>query len=316
MRTLLYGSGAVGLGVAASLMDCGWEVNIKASGKTKDAINKKGIKRTGLFKEVEVPASDVKVFEQLSDIRGSEYDYILVSTKATVNEGNAWDLFHNRHLLKSGGKVVLFQNGWGTDEPYLKLFNKDQIYNARVITGFSRPERNVSEVTVHASPVLVGSLHNQPVEPLRPLAEAIDHGGIPCELTNEIQKALWAKMLYNCTLNPLGAVLNVCYGKLTECENSVFIMNRIIEEIYAVMKAAGYKTYWNTADEYKEVLYGQLIPSTYDHRSSTLQDIEKKIKTEIDTLNGSVVRLGEKMGIPVPYNTMIYNLIKTMESYF
>lgn len=316
MRALLYGSGAVGLGIAVSLLDCGWEVDIKASGSTRAQICEKGIKRTGLFGEISIPASDISVFEHLSDIKSGNYDYILVCTKAISNEENALDLSRNRHLLKTEGKLVIFQNGWGTEEAYLKYFTKAQVYNARVITGFARPERNISEVTVHAAPIMIGSLYNCPVDSLKPLVQAIDQGGIPCEVTNDIEKALWAKMLYNCTLNPLGAVLNVCYGKLTECRNSISIMDTIIEEIYQVMEAAGYQTYWDSAEVYKKVFYGQLVPPTYNHRSSTLQDIEKKNPTEIDTLNGSVVKLGKSLGIPVPYNEMLCHLIKTMESQY
>ncbi len=316
MKALLYGSGAVGLGIAASLLDSGWEVDIKASGDTADTIREKGIRRIGLFKSVEIPPENIKIYSLLSDISAGTYDFILVCTKALANEENALDLSNNRKLLKPEGRLVIFQNGWGNDEPYLKYFDKATVCNARVITGFARPERNVSEITVHASPILIGNLHGQTIEPLKPLAEAITLGGIPCEVTNEVQKALWAKMLYNCTLNPLGTVLGVSYGKLTECTNSISIMDKVIEEIFTVIQAAGFETYWKTADEYKKAFYGELVPSTYNHRSSTLQDIEKKIRTEIDTLNGSVVRLGHRLGIQVPVNEMLLNLIKTMESYF
>lgn len=252
----------------------------------------------------------------MDDIQIDSYDYILVCTKAMFNEIIATDIYNNRSILSDSGKIVIFQNGWGNDEPFLKYFGTDKVFNARVITGFTRPERHTSEVTVHASPVLIGNLHNQPSDAVAVLAEAINEGGIPCSVTNEIEKALWAKMLYNCTLNPLGAILGVNYGRLTESESCVDIMNTIIDEIFSVIKAGGYQTYWNDSKEYKEVFYKQLIPPTYNHRSSTLQDIERKSKTEIDTLTGSIVSLGAKLSVEVPYNKMIFNLIKTMESFF
>ena len=64
----------------------------------------------------------------------------------------------------------------------------------------------------------------------------ITASGIKCETTTEIDKYLWAKMLYNCALNPLGVILNCTYGKLTENEYSKNIMNSIIDEIFAVIK--------------------------------------------------------------------------------
>ncbi|MDP4088747.1 MAG: ketopantoate reductase family protein [Bacillota bacterium] len=316
MEVLLYGCGAVGLGIAASIYDAGLSVDFVAKGRTKEAIRNNGIVRSGIFKEVKVSPEDIVIYEDLDEIKNKQYDYVLVCTKSTSNSEAAENLKGHSHILKSHGKIVIFQNGWGNDEAFLQYFSKNQIFSGRVITGFSRPERYISEVTVHSSPVLIGSLHGEDIYPVSALAEAIDNGGIPCEITDDIEKALWAKMLYNCTLNPLGAVLGVSYGKLTESENSIFIMDNIIEEIFKVMSAAGYHTYWQDAAAYKRVFYGELIPDTYRHRSSTLQDMERKIKTEIENLNASVVRLGSKYGIPVPYNTIIYNMIKAMESFF
>lgn len=144
----------------------------------------------------------------------------------------------------------------------------------------------------------------------------ITASGIKCELTDEIDKYLWAKMLYNCTLNPLGAVLDVNYGKLTENEYTLEIMNNLIDEIFNVIKASSYSTLWNNSDEYKDIFYSKLVPDTYNHYSSTHQDIQRKIKTEIDSLTGKVIQLGEKNNIDVSTNKIIYNLIKAIESEF
>lgn len=316
MRVLVYGSGAVGIAIAAALYDSNCIVDILAHGGTGNKICKEGLLRRGLFKEIRVESGNITVYNECDNIKEDTYDFILVCTKTTASKTVAEDLAKNSKVLKKDGSIVLFQNGWGNDEYFLKYFAIDKIYSARVITGFKRPELNISEVTVHAAPILLGSLNNSKIDELEPLASAIEAGGIPCEVTNEVSKALWAKMLYNCTLNPLSAILNVNYGKLTECENTIFIMNKIIDEIFDVIKASGYDTYWEDSDKYKTEFYEKLIPSTYDHRSSTLQDIEREIKTEIETLNGSILRLGKKHNIEVPYNTMIYDMIKAKESYY
>lgn len=315
MKALICGSGAIGIAIGASLIDSGVETTFFAKGKTKDAILNGGIKRIGLFKEITIPKENVQVFDKYNKINDS-FDYIIISSKTTSNEDIALNLDKNRNLLKDNGKIVIFQNGWHTDKEFLKYFTKEQVYSARIITGFERPERNISKITVHADPVFIGSLYGFSEDAVKPLAEAIDKSGIPCETTMEVSKALWAKMLYNCTLNPLGAVLRVNYGKLADCENSKFIMNNIIDEIFKVMEASNNKSYWNNADEYKKDFYEKLVPSTYDHRASTLQDIERKIKTEIDTLTGSIIELGNKYNIDTPYNKMMYNLIKSIESNF
>lgn len=111
---------------------------------------------------------------------------------------------------------------------------------------------------------------------MKPLADAINASGIPSEVSDTIEEALWAKMLFNTTLNPLGAILGTTYGAMSEMNNAVQIMNSLIGETYNVMGAAGYKTYWPDADTYKKVFYSKLVPDTYAHRSSTLQDMEKE----------------------------------------
>ena len=123
-------------------------------------------------------------------------------------------------------------------------------------------------------------------------------------------------MLYNCSLNPLGSILNVNYGKLTENEYAKSIMNKIIDEIFNVIKASPFDTLWDTPDEYRDIFYSKLVPDTYNHFSSTHQDIQRKIKTEIDTLNGKVIELGEIYDVDVTTNKLIYELIKAIESDF
>ncbi|OPX81137.1 MAG: 2-dehydropantoate 2-reductase [Methanosaeta sp. PtaB.Bin087] len=183
-----------------------------------------------------------------------------------------------------------------------------------MITGFSRPENNVVEVTVHADSIHLGSLFGSDLAPMAPLAEAITTGGIPAEVVPEVGKDLWAKMLYNCALNPLGAIFGVPYGDLAEVSASREIMEALIGEIFAVMKAAGYRTHWSTPDEYRAVFYERLLPPTARHVSSTLQDIRAKKSTEIEALSGAVVRLGEEVGVPTPTNATLYRMVKFMEA--
>ncbi len=145
------------------------------------------------------------------------------------------------------------------------------------------------------------------------MTEAIDRGGIPCITTAEITKDLWAKMLYNCSLNPVGAIFGVNYGGLENSIHSKEIMRNIVDEIFEVMNINGYKTYWADGEEYLKTFYEKLLPPTRGHFSSTLQDIRAGKKTEIDALNGQIVKLGEEAGVNVKVNRTIVQMIKFME---
>ena len=314
MHLLITGAGSIGIALAALLKQAGHQVAIYARGQTKQAILKSGIHKTGLFGDLDFEAGAFQVSDDYGAFPENSLDFILICVKTMANDAVSRELAAHKALLKPEGKLVLFQNGWGNDAPYLRFFRREQICSARVITGFQRKAPNVSQVTVYTSPILLGSLYHLDPAPLEPLAQAISQGGIPCQVTGEVDKALWAKMLYNCTLNPLGAIVGVHYGALMENPHSVAIMDETIDEIFAVMTAAGYSTYWPDADSYRREFYAKLLPDTYRHNSSTLQDIRSKRPTEIDTLTGRILALAAEHHIPVPVNTMLYRLIKTLEA--
>lgn len=316
MNVLVIGSGSVGIGLAASMLSQNANVSIYARGETAKAIRKNGIKRVGLFEHYSFGPEDVDVYEKYSEIPKNTFDYVFITSKTTANDDISKRLSSSRDILKDGFKIIIFQNGFGNDEAYLRYFDKSEVFSARVITGFTRPERHISEVTVYTEPILIGSLQNENPECLQTIADMITASGIKCEITNEVDKYLWAKMLYNCALNPLGAILNVNYGKLTENEYSKEIMDRIIDEIFNVIEASEYETLWASSDDYKDVFYSKLVPDTYNHYSSTHQDIQRKIRTEIDSLNGKVITLGKRYNIDVSTNRIVYNLIKSIENDF
>ena len=316
MNILIIGSGSVGIGIGCSLLSQNADISFLASEKTASKMKKNGIKRTGLFTNYSFSPSEFSVYETYSQIPKESFDYVIVASKTTANKDISKRLNENRDILKDNFTIIICQNGFGNDKAYLKYFKASQVYCARISTGFTRSERNISEVTVYTEPILLGSLQGEDIRHLQPIADKITASGINCELTDELDKYLWAKMLYNCTLNPLGAILDVNYGKLTENEYSKDIMDNIIEEIFNVIDATPYTTLWDTADDYKNIFYSKLVPDTYNHYSSTHQDIKRKIKTEIDTLNGKVIELGEKYDVDVSTNRLIYKLIKAIESDF
>ena len=316
MNILVIGSGAVGIGIGSSLLSQGVNISFLASKNTARKMKEDGIKRTGLFTNYTFNPQEFNVYESYEEIPKKTFDYVLITSKTTSNDDISKKLNENRDILKDDFTILIIQNGFGNDQLFLRYFKTTEVYCARIITGFTRPERNISEVTVYTEPILLGSLQGENIEHLKIIADKITASGIKCELSYELDKYLWAKMLYNCSLNALGAILDVTYGKLTENEYTKEIMNNIIDEIFDVIAASPYETLWNTPDEYRKIFYTKLVPDTYNHYSSTHQDIKRKIETEIDTLNGKVIELGEKYSVDVSTNKLIYNLIKAIESDF
>jgi 2-dehydropantoate 2-reductase len=313
MRVLIYGGGAVGLGIAGCLLKSGVEVDIIARANTVRLLRRDGLVRTGIFGNYHAQPKAFASYTSVTEIRKGPYDHILVCTKSFDSLEAAKDLSGRRLLFDKRTRIILFQNGWGNAETFSAFFETEQIYNARVITGFRRADDHKVEVTVHADAIHIGSLFSGNLSCVEYLCKAIAEGDIPCETTDSIEKDLWAKMLYNCALNPLGAVLSVPYGVLAEYEFTRTIMNSIVKEVFEVMEATGYRTHWKQPKDFLTVFYGELVPDTAEHRSSTLQDITAKRKTEIDALNGAVIKLARQSNTNVPYNTVVYNTVKFLE---
>ncbi len=314
MNVLLYGGGAVGLGLTSFLLQSGVSVDIITRTETVKALQEKGLFRTGMFGNAEFSPDRFRAVSKLCEMEQPlEYDYLLVCTKLFDVDYAAQDISRHADKLGSHFKIIICQNGWGSEDRFLAHFSKERIFNARIITGFKRLEPNHINVTVHADAVHIGSVYGAKSEGLSDLAKAIDGSGLPCKLCDDVAKDLWSKMLYNCALNPLGAVLKKSYGELGENPYTREIMNHLIAEIFEVMAANGYETRWQTPEEYQRVFYGEFVPATAAHRSSTLQSLEQGRRIEIDGLTGTILGLARAKQVAVPYNAMLYAMVKALD---
>ncbi|MEJ5362069.1 MAG: 2-dehydropantoate 2-reductase [Spirochaetota bacterium] len=312
MNILIYGGGAVGLGLARSFITAGNDVTIIDVEPTVGALKEKGIVQTGVLGSYTIAPEQFAVYDSLSAVEHKTFDYICVCIKSYMSQTIAQVL--KQHENKSGNcPIILFQNGWGNAEAFIQYFDKSRIFNARVMTGYIKPALYHVDITVHADAIHIGSLYGGDNKKLLSLASALTKGGMPAEVVDDIAKDIWAKMLYNCALNPLGALFNVPYGELGKSEYTKAIMDDIFFEIFETMHTAGYSTHYSSAEEYINVFYSKLLPSTGEHRSSMLQDIQAKRQTEIDALNGAVVTLAKQHGVQTPVNEVITWLIKFIE---
>lgn len=310
---MIYGGGAVGLGLASALINSTADVTIIARSKNVKALREGGLVREGIFGHHHAPPDSFRVSDALTSAGETGLDMILVCTKSYDSASVADALAANPALFHAQTKIVLCQNGWGNAELFLDYFKPEMLYNARVITGFQLSSPNTVNITVHVDDVHIGSRFGEQSDNIEKLCIALTRGGIPCVPTAEIVKDLWAKMLYNCALNPLGAIFGVPYGALGASSHTRTIMETVIREIFAVLEKTGYKTCWETPEAYLQLFFNTLIPTTAKHEASTLQDIKAGKRTEIDALNGAVVKLGDQSGVAVPANRQIYHMIKFLE---
>ncbi len=315
LDVIVFGAGAVGLGLASALLAEGSSrVRLVARPETAAALRAHGLRRTGIFGEVHVAAGRLELATSLAELPGGGADFVLVATKAFDSARAAQALADAPAVVSAATQLVLCQNGWGFASRFTAHFAPARVWNARVITGFRRITLHHVDITVHAEPVHVGSLFGESPEQVSSLCAAIALGGIPCEPTAEITEDLWAKLLYNATLNPLGAILGVPYGALGASAHTRRVMEALAQETFAVMQAAGFRTHWPSAKAWLDDFYARLLPPTAAHESSTLQDLRAGRRTEIDAITGAVVELAEQYGVDVPVSRSVLALVRFLES--
>ena len=315
MNVLIYGGGAVGLGSASCLLGTGVRVFIIARENTVESLKTYGLNRSGIFGSALHRPAEINIAADAAVYRDEIMDFVLICTKSFDTETAAIELKKNGYDGNQRTLFVLFQNGWGNREILGTHLPLSRIFNARVITGFARPAPNNVQITVHAEDIHIGSFLKGNTLGVKPLCNAIRDGGVPCSATDTIVEDLWAKMLFNCPLNSLGAIFEASYGDLADDIHSRYLMDIIIEECFCTMNASGYSTHWESPEEYRNFFYQELIPPTRLHFPSTLQDIRSGKPTEIDSLNGAVVGLASQNHIAVPVNNAVYHMVKYKEDH-
>jgi 2-dehydropantoate 2-reductase len=312
----IWGAGAVGIGLASALAGPGPPIRlIGRDPVTLRALRAHGIQRSGLFGDLHVPPERLQIESDPACLSAQPPQWLLVCTKSYANPEIAKALESMAAQLSAVTRVVLCQNGWGNETPFLSFWPSERLFHARVITGFRRPLPERVEITAHASPIALGSVFGDPSQGLETLAKRLTQGGIPAETRDDMQGVLWAKMLYNCALNPLGALTDRRYGELAEQPATRALIGCVVEEIFEVLLRAGYRVAWPTAAAYLETFYTELIPPTAAHESSMLEDLRAGRPTEIEALCGAVERLAEEHGQKTPVVSALAQLVRAAQSH-
>lgn len=309
MNVLVFGLGAVGTVFATFLKESGNSVCAVVKEKYLNQLINKPLKVDGIWEnhkaKLDGIVSDTKQLENIN------FDFIILSVKSYDTKEAILSL---KNLVRENTFLILAQNGYGNYEATKEIIPSQNILLARIIFGAKLKEIGYATVTVNANDVVIGQPENLADEnKVIKIVETIKISNIPARYSPEVYQILWDKILYNCALNPLGAILECSYGDLANNEETRRLMNKIIIEIFKTAKLNKIKLRWKTAREYINFFYEKLIPPTKDHYPSMYYDIKSGKKTEIDALNGAIVKLAKKVKTNVPVNETITRLIKSKE---
>jgi len=300
MRICIVGCGAVGSLFAAHLARAG-EAEVWAYDVWKEhteAIRKNGLRLSGAadFTARLQATSDPKELPRC--------DYGIVATKAIHTKVAISQV---AHIFDGGSAVCSVQNGVGNEEIVAE-------HVTSVIRGTTFPAGHPI-APGHVGFDIKGDTWIGPFEPTKTpmskveeLAGLLTRSGMNTIALDDARGAQWTKLIFNAATNPVGALTLLHHGAATRFAPTGQLFNDLIAEGEAVAAKLGIELH---GDPRVLVQKGANAPGK--HRASMLQDVLAKRQTEVDFMNGAIVKWGEKTGVPTPLNRMLWALIKGLE---
>ena len=288
------GAGAVGCYYGAMLGRAGLEVTLIARPQHVEAVRSAGLR-------LQTSSSDefikVRASTEADAVRGAQL--VLFSVKSTDTEAAGKAMAP--HLARDAA-IVTLQNGVDNAERLAATLGREVIpavvYVAVEMAG-------AGHVRHHGR----GELVIGRARASQAIVAAFAGAGVKVEISDNVMGALWAKLIVNSAYNALSAITQLPYGRLVQNAGVPAIMDDVVDECLAVAKAAGVHVPGDMHDAVRRI--AQTMPGQY---SSTAQDLARKKKTEIEHLNGFVVRKGEALGVRTPVNGVLLALVRTLEN--
>jgi 2-dehydropantoate 2-reductase len=301
VRVCVVGCGAVGSLFAANLAQLD-DVEVWAYDLAQahvDAINRDGLRLSGAGDVVGRPRATSDAAEV------PLCDFGIVATKAMHTDGAiaaTADAFRD-------GSVATVQNGIGNEEVLAR-------HVERVIRGTTFPAGKMLapgqvQWDVKGDTTL-GPYEPQPaaMEDVERLADACTRAGMPTHAVQDARGPQWRKVIFNAATNPVGALTRLTHGRVCERPELRRVVSSLVDEGKAVAAAQGIEL---DADPEELIDHAAKPDVAYDHKASMLQDVEARRQTEIDYLNGGIVRFGLEHDVPAPVNAAIWALVKALE---
>ena len=293
-KIAVMGAGAVGCYYGGMLARAGDDVTLIGRPNHVDAIQRDGLLLdTQTFKEhVRLQAST-----EPSAVAGATL--VLFCVKSTDTESAAAAI--RPHLLP-GALVLSLQNGVDNAVRLQAALPAQEVaasvvYVATEMPGPGHVKHNGrGELVIAASPSSTEA------------AALLVAAGVPTDISSNVEGALWAKLILNCAYNALSAITQQPYGKLVLGEGVQDVIRDLVNECLAVAQADGITVpgdVWQAVERIAQTMPQQL--------SSTAQDLARGKRSEIDHLNGYVLRRGEVLGIATPVNRVMHTLVKLLE---
>jgi len=287
----VYGSNLARIGEAVTMIDP-WEEHIHA-------IQSKGLEMDGLHGRFTV---SVSAFTNPTFAPKADLALIMVNTYDTQKAA-----ISAKTLLKDSGYVLTLQNGLGNIEILSEILGKDRIMAG---LSFHSGDLKAPGIVSHTNqgPTYLGELNRTKTARLKQLYELMMRADMEPVLEPDIMATIWGKFVHNCGINAVCAITDLRPGHIKEVPELDEFQSHIINEVLALISAKGIKIPEPSPMDAIKTYCAKKF-----HRVSMKQHLERGRMTEIDALNGYVVRESEKIGLSAPYNDALTKLIKGLQ---
>ncbi len=303
MKTVIIGSGAMGSLFGGLLALCGEEVWLFA--RRSEYVH--AIEKNGLIIEEKGSVRNINI-NITTDVASIGWaDLVILFVKTYQTEKAIKD-----SLPLQGEKTIYLtlQNGLGNEEIISKYIDQKNILLG--ITGHGATLIKPGHIR-HAGwgKTFIGELDGKITSRANQISNMFRKAGIETEVSTNIHNLIWEKLLINVGINALTALTGLKNGQLLDHQETLRLMEGLVSEAVEVARGKGILIEGNMIEKVKAI-----AEITRENRSSMGQDFDYRRKTEIDAINGAIVREAKKLGISVPYNEVITDLVKVIEKGF
>jgi len=302
MKIAIIGPGAVGSLFGTFLIKAKEDVYfLDHDAKRAQKLKKDGIRIEGVSGTHHV---DVKATADPKEIGPS--DLVIIAVKSYDTEDAAKSA---KPLIGPTTLVLTLQNGVGNVQTLEEIIGDD-----RVIGGVTNQGANVRGVghIIHAgrADTVIGKRDKKVLGPIREVSKALNRAGFQTKVSKDIDSIIWSKLVINVGINALTAITRLNNGRLLDYDGTKSIMKKAVAEAVKVAKRKKIKLIYDDPIQKVEMV----CKATAKNISSMLQDILRKRQTEIDFINGAIVRQAAAYNIAAPANEMLTNLVRTIEA--
>jgi 2-dehydropantoate 2-reductase len=294
MRVAVMGAGAVGCYYGGMLARAGHAVTLIGR-----PLHVEAVRRDGLLLDTQSFQALVRVeaSTDVAAVRGAKL--VLFCVKSTDTESAAAAIAPH---LEPGALVLGLQNGVDNAERLRAVLRQEVcpavVYVAAEMAG-------PGHVKHHGR----GELVIAPTASGDELVKMFASAGVPMQVSDNVAGALWVKLILNCAYNALSAITQMPYGRLVQGEGIEVVMRDAVQECLAVARAVGVTLPGDVWEAVQGI--ARTMPTQF---SSTAQDLARGKRSEIDHLNGYIVRKGGALGVATPVNRVLHALVKLLES--